>query len=77
MVATQDVKKGTLLLVSKAVAIIDNWQSVDDVAYAVAEKLKRRPEMADDISALYDGNPREAGLPAPKGTAERQRVRAR
>ncbi|KAH7696208.1 TPR domain-containing protein [Aphelenchoides avenae] len=74
MVATKDVQKGTLLLVSKAFATVGAWQSVDALAHAVAEKLKRRPEMAVEISALYDGNPREAGAPAPKGVPDVYRL---
>ncbi|KAH7716357.1 hypothetical protein AAVH_16254 [Aphelenchoides avenae] len=74
VVATKDVKKGTLLLVSKAFVIVGNWQSIYDVAHAAAEKLKRRPEMAGEINSLYDGSPREAGVPAPKVISDVDRL---
>ncbi|KAH7716356.1 hypothetical protein AAVH_16253 [Aphelenchoides avenae] len=74
VVATTDVKKGTLLLVSKALAIVGDGQSVGAVALAVKEKLKRRPEMTGDVNALYDGNPREAEAPPPQGIPDIDRL---
>ncbi|KAH7660429.1 TPR domain protein, partial [Aphelenchoides avenae] len=71
-VATQDVQKGTLLMVSKAFAIVDA-NSTEAIAQGVADKLQLRPEMAAEINALYDGNERVPGAPIDQGIPDIER----
>ncbi|KAH7698866.1 hypothetical protein AAVH_34036 [Aphelenchoides avenae] len=72
-VATQDVKKGTLLMVSKAFAIV-NDNTTAAVARGVADKLQLRPEMAAEINALYDGNERTPDAPIDQGIPDIERL---
>ncbi|KAH7697506.1 hypothetical protein AAVH_35411 [Aphelenchoides avenae] len=64
IVATQDVKKGTLLMAN----------SPEAVAQAVADKLQLRPEMAAEINALYDGNEHAPGAPIDQGIPDIERL---
>lgn len=64
--ASQDVKKGTLLIVSKAFAVVDNDYAADTaLPRAILGKLT--PETARDVSALYDGKDRSTAQPEPPG----------
>lgn len=53
------MKKGTLLMLSKAFVVVDNAAGDSALPRAIAEKLKLCPEMADEIAALYDGSDRD------------------
>ncbi|KAH7716360.1 TPR domain-containing protein [Aphelenchoides avenae] len=55
-VATRDVKKGTLLLVSKAFATATSSMGLVN---AMKEKLKRQPEMIAEVADLYYGRERD------------------
>ncbi|KAH7716361.1 TPR domain protein [Aphelenchoides avenae] len=56
-VATQDVKKGTLLLVSKAFATATSSMGL---VTAIEERLARQPERIGEVAGLYYGRERNA-----------------
>lgn len=56
-VATQDVKKGTLLLVSKAFAVA---ATSPGLVTAIEERLARQPERIGEVAGLYYGRERNA-----------------
>lgn len=73
IVASQDVKKGTLLIVSKAFAVVDNDYAADTaLPRAILGKLT--PETARDVSALYDGKDRSTAQPEPPGNPSLERL---
>ncbi|KAH7716697.1 TPR domain protein [Aphelenchoides avenae] len=60
IVATRDIKKGTLLLVSKAFAIATSFNGLLN---AIEEKLGRQPERIAEVAGLYYGCERHAATP--------------
>ncbi|KAH7711302.1 TPR domain protein [Aphelenchoides avenae] len=60
IVATRNLKKGTLLLVSKAFAIAPTSLPYSALLTAIEEKLARQPERIDDVADLYYGCERNA-----------------
>ncbi|KAH7704106.1 TPR domain protein [Aphelenchoides avenae] len=60
VVATQDVKKGTLLLVSKAFAIVDRGAPRLELPKTLEKKLRLHRDKADEVAALHFGGERSA-----------------
>ncbi|KAH7716363.1 SET domain-containing protein [Aphelenchoides avenae] len=61
VVATQDIKKGTLLLVSKAFAIVKRDAPPLELPKTLEKKLRLHREKAAEVAALHYGGARNAG----------------